>query len=146
VADTPDGATYLLDIGVLIALVLPGHVHHARAHAWFEGVTAWATTPITEAGFLRVLLNPLVSGTALTFAEVRATLDGLRRWPGHRFADDDTSLADAVIDTSAITGFKQVTDFHLVNLAKSHGMVFATLDGRLAASLTDADRRHLRLV
>ncbi len=51
---TTSETTYLLDVNVLLALVSPDHVHAGRAHAWFEGVTAWATTPITEAGPLRL--------------------------------------------------------------------------------------------
>ena len=52
---------HLLDLNVLIALAWPQHVHHDRAHTWFAGrTTEWLTTPITEAGFVRLSTNPAV--------------------------------------------------------------------------------------
>ena len=50
----------LLDINVLVALFDPEHAHHEAAHEWFAAnrATGWATCPLTENGFVRVLSNP----------------------------------------------------------------------------------------
>lgn len=47
----------LLDVNVLLALVDPLHAHHERAKHFFVNrhPAAWATCPIVENGFLRVL-------------------------------------------------------------------------------------------
>jgi uncharacterized protein len=50
----------LLDVDVLIALFDPAQVHHEAALAWFEvnRENRWATCPLTENAFVRVLSNP----------------------------------------------------------------------------------------
>ena len=52
-------AVALLDVNVLVALFDPDHVHHDIAHDWFsdEGHAGWATCPLTENGFVRVVAN-----------------------------------------------------------------------------------------
>ncbi len=51
---------YLLDVNVLLALSDPMHIHHEAAHRWFaaKGQSAWATSPITENGFVRIASHP----------------------------------------------------------------------------------------
>ena len=56
------------------------------------------------------------------------------------------SLSDAMIDLGPLVGTKQVTDFHLVNLAARHDMRMATFDGSLLRSLADADRGHVFVI
>jgi len=137
---------YLLDANVLIALTNPDHLHHRRAHEWFAAVDAWATTPMTEAAFVRLMLNPQVAGRRLTAGEVLDVLRRLRALPGHRFVADDTSLAEPAIDLVALIGHRQVTDLHLVNLAARGGLVVATFDAGLPATLTGRDGELVRLV
>ncbi len=50
----------LLDVNVLVALFDPMHVHHEAAHEWFalNRKDRWATCPLTENAFVRVLSNP----------------------------------------------------------------------------------------
>jgi len=139
-------ATYLLDANVLIALTNPGHLHHRRAHEWFAAVASWATAPLTESAFLRLMLNPAVAGRSIPAAEVLGVLRRLRGLPGHRFVADDTSLVTPVIDTVALLGHRQVTDLHLVNLAASHGLVLATFDAAIPAALASRDRGAVHLV
>jgi uncharacterized protein len=47
----------LFDVNVLIALFQPDHIHHQRAHQWWEAHQhlGWANCPITENGFVRIL-------------------------------------------------------------------------------------------
>jgi len=49
--------TYLLDVNLLVALFDRRHLNHEAAHDWFarRGIDSWATCPITENGFLRVI-------------------------------------------------------------------------------------------
>jgi toxin-antitoxin system PIN domain toxin len=141
-----DAPCYLLDVNVVIALTNPSHVHHQRAHQWFAGVKAWATTAITEAAFIRLMLNPAVAGRSATGAEVLSLLAALRAWPGHRFISDDSSLSEPAIDLVGLVGHRQVTDLHLVNLAARSGTVLATFDTAISGALIGADQQWVKLV
>ncbi|GAA1805452.1 TA system VapC family ribonuclease toxin [Agromyces neolithicus] len=140
------GRAYLLDVNVLIALMSEQHVHHAAAHRWFGGVTTWATSPITETAFVRLVSNPAVAGGDIPPSEALRLLGQLRAVAGHRFVADASSLATPAIDVIALVGHRQVTDFHLVNLAADNGVVLATFDARLRAALAAGDRRHVELI
>lgn len=143
--DAP-AVTYLLDVNILVALTRADHVHHGRAHRWFDDITSWATTPLTETSYLRLMLNPRVAAAIYRPIDVLMTLKGLRSLPGHRFVPDQTTLADATIDLTTLIGTKQVTDFHLVNLAAVSHAVLATFDARLPNSLAPADRHHCQVI
>lgn len=135
---------HLLDVNVLVALALDTHVHHRSAHSALGSLPGpWATCAMTEAALLRLLLNPQVTGSSFTAAEVIAALTGMRQDPGWRFLPDGTSLGDPVIDTSVLVGHRQVTDFHLVNLAARHHALLATFDTSLPPALAGVDRRHV---
>jgi len=133
----------LPDVNVLIALLHPGHVYHASAQLWFSTVERFATTPVTETGFVRLALNPTVMGTAITPADVLASLRSLRADERAEFLVDDSSLADAVIDLVGLVGHQQVTDLHLVNLAAAHNARLVTLDGKIRPTLAPSDQRHV---
>jgi hypothetical protein len=121
----------LLDINVLVALFDPDHVHHDAAHDWFaeEGRASWATCPLTEAGFVRVLSNPAYRGTLIRAADAA---DRLRRFcasGGHVFWPCDLSLLDrSVFDLSQIAGHRQLTEVYLLGLAKTRGGRLVTFD------------------
>jgi uncharacterized protein len=138
---------YLLDVNVLLALSLDNHMHHLAAAEWFdEADFEWATTPITEAGFIRLSINSRVSGMTISAAQAIDVLGQLREAPGHRFVPDATSLGDAVIDLKPLAGTKQVIDFHLVNVAAQNRMRLATFDGSLLRSLAEPDRGHVFVI
>ena len=139
--------TYLLDVNVLLALSLPRHQYHLAAAEWFdEADFEWATTPMTEAGFVRLSINPKLTGTPISAAQALRALHELREAPGHRFVSDDTSLGNPVLDLGPLAGTKQVSDFHLVNLVAQNGMRLATFDGSLLRSLAQADRGHVFVI
>jgi len=140
------GDTYLLDVNVLVALTNPHLGRYAYVQRWFSCVDSWATTPVTENGLFRLTINPTISGSRLSAADVTALLAAVRAWPGHVFLPDDTSLADPVIDLTGVVGHRQVTDAHLVNLAARHGVVLATLDASIEQMLVPKDRRWVHLV
>lgn len=133
----------LPDVNVLVALTNPAHQHHGTAHAWLVGAARFLTTPLTELGLLRLLLNPAVIGQEVTTARALAVLAGVRSHPRADFLPDATSLADPALDLIGLVGHRQVTDLHLVNLARRHDCTLVTFDRRIPGSLTESDRRHV---
>lgn len=140
----PALAPYLLDLNVLIALSWPQHVHHARSHAWFDSLESpWATTPFTEAGYLRLTTNPVVVGEAVTMDAALGALRAMRSAAGHVYIADASSLADPAISLDRLATSRQVTDAHLVNLAAVSGVTLATLDRDIATLVSAEHRRHV---
>lgn len=141
------GELWLLDANVLVALTLSTHLHHRAAHAALRAHDGhWATTPITEAALLRLLLNPRVTGRSFRPHDVMATVAGLRNDPRWRWINDNSSLADPAIETSVLVGHQQVTDLHLVNLAARTASLLTTFDAGIAKALAPRDRRHVKLL
>ena len=105
---------------MLVALAWPTHVHHARAHDWFgrSHKQGWATCPLTQAGFVRVLSNPAFSPDALTPREALAQLQEVIALPGHVFFPDDVSLVGSkFLAAEKLQGYPQVSDAHLLSVA-----------------------------
>lgn len=133
---------YLPDVNVLVAAHLDASPFHALARTWLHQVGQFATTPITEAGMLRVLMapSPLPAAPA---ADVLRALERLRGRAAHRWWTDTSSLVEPMIDLRSLQGHRQITDLHLVNLAAHHGGVLATLDAKIERALQSGDRRHV---
>jgi len=133
----------LLDVNALVALAWDSHVHHATMRAWFAANSAsgWATCPITESGFVRVSANPKVLPSPIGVDAARAVLSALRAVDGHRFLIDDVSIADA--DVPRLSGYRQVTDAHLLALARRQGVHLVTFD---AGALALADGHDVELL
>ncbi|GAA2103761.1 TA system VapC family ribonuclease toxin [Brevibacterium salitolerans] len=136
----------LPDANVLIALFHRGHVHHESAAAWFNEVRRFATTPFTESAFLRLAMNPKIAGTAVGMADARRSLGSLRADSRWAFLEDDSSLVEPTVDLRGLGGYRQVTDYHLLNLIAGHDGWLATFDRKIAASLSQADRSLVRLL
>lgn len=135
-------SVYLPDVNILVAAHLDTSPFHGLARSWLSQVRQFATTPMTEAGMLRVLTAPQPM-PAVPVGEALRALERLRERTAHQFWPDDSSLASPAIDLRSLLGHKQITDYHLVNLAAQHGGVLATLDGKIERSLTRGDRRHV---
>jgi uncharacterized protein len=123
----------LLDVNALVALAWDSHVHHAPMRAWFmaNSSAGWATCPITESGFVRVSSNPKVLPSAIRVDAAREVLSALRARHGHCFLTDDVSASDS--DVPAIAGYRQVTDAHLLTLARRRGVRLVTFDASILA-------------
>lgn len=123
---------FLLDLNVLIALAWTNHPHHALAASWFQrgGSRAWATTPATEMGFVRLSCNPLVVAARVTASEASALLTALRSREDHEFWPDATQAS--AVDWSSAISHRHVPDTHLVAVARAHRGLVATLDRGLA--------------
>lgn len=143
---TTTDVTRLLDVNVLVALALDTHVHHRAAHRALAGLESWATCPITEAGLVRLLLTPAVSGRTFSAAEVIEFLAGVRADRRFRFIVDDISWTALTVDTTVLVGRRQVTDLHLLQLAGSNGAVLATFDASLPRALAPADRNLVEVL
>jgi uncharacterized protein len=128
----------LLDVNLLISLLDSAHVHHKPAVEWFSSVGAidgWATAPVTENGFVRVVSQIGYPNFRLTPAMAAASLARFKdNFPGiHQFWRDEVSLTDAsLFDLSVLTGSRQTTDAYLAGLAHHKGGRLATLDSGIA--------------
>lgn len=141
--------TFLLDVNVLIALIDPGHVQHASAHDWFarEGMSAWATCPITENGVLRIIGHAKYPNSPGNPAAVSPLLRTMCSLDGHVFWNDDISLLDeGKVDTTRLLNSAQTTDSYLLALAKAHGGRLATFDRRLAVMAVHGGADSLYLI
>jgi len=127
--------TYLLDVNLLLALSDPMHVHHDAAHRWFgeTGRQAWATSPLTENGFVRIASHPNYPNRPGDVPVMLAILRQFCESDGHQFWSDDISLRD-VLEPNVIVTHAQITDVYLLALAAHKGGKLATLDQRLPVS------------
>jgi toxin-antitoxin system PIN domain toxin len=134
----------LLDVNALVALAWDSHVHHVAIRRWLahRRDDGWATCPVTESGFVRVSANPKVLTAAIAVEAARHVLAGLRRAQGHRFLVDDVSVVDP--DVPRLAGHRQVTDAHLLTLARRNGLRVVTFDSGLLALGGERDVELLR--
>jgi toxin-antitoxin system PIN domain toxin len=131
----------LLDTNLLIALLWPSHERHELALKWFmrRRAKGWATCPITQAGFVRIVSNPAFSRDAVQPREAVHILSANTAAKDHIFWPDEFPVAETVAFTGIrLIGHQQVTDAYLLGLAIRRGGVLATLDQRIAA-LTEPD-------
>jgi hypothetical protein len=136
---------FLLDVNVLVALFWPAHEHHEAAQAWFakKSRTGWATTPMTQAGFVRIVSNPAFSRDAVTPSEAVHYLAANLQHRHHRFWPDNVSVPDAVQPLlPRLFGHRQVTDAYLLGVVAANRGKFATFDAgarELLATQTERD-------
>jgi predicted nucleic acid-binding protein len=70
--------------------------------------------------------NRKVLPLAIGVEAARSVLSALRAVAGHRFLVDDVGIGDA--DVPAMSGHRQVTDAHLLTLARRRGVRLVTFD------------------
>jgi len=118
---------YLLDVNALIAFGITQHQFHQRVVNWIRTMRGpiLLTSSITEIGFVRVVANVAMHG--LTVVEARRVLLAMKANATQplTFMQDQNDISDLPdwVKTPA-----QTTDGHLLQLAKSHGAVLATLN------------------
>ena len=118
---------YILDVNALIAFGVTQHQFHQRVVDWIRSQrgSIFITTSLTEIGFVRVVVNVPMYG--LNIMKAKSLLLGMKM----NTAQPLTFLPDGN-DISALPVWVkspgQITDGHLVQLAKSNGAVLATLD------------------
>jgi uncharacterized protein len=142
----------LPDVNVLIALLDPMHPDHNKASQWYAGTTStgWATCPLTENGFIRILSSPSYPNLQLRVEDAVSLLEATIANPAaqHHFWNDSISLRDKTLFTpSAIVGPKQITDIYLLGLCKQRQGTLVTLDSRITTTaLVSSHPNILRLL
>ncbi len=140
---------YLLDVNLLIAISDRDHVHHNVSKKWFKenSPNGWATCPITENGFVRVISNPKYPGNPGPPSKVIPLLNALISVPGHQFwADDISIVADNPIELTDETSSNSITDLYLLALASNSKGKLATLDQRIDYSLVKGGAKALEII
>lgn len=131
-------STDLLDVNLLVSLAWPNHVHHGPARRWFERQhrNGWATTAVSESGFVRVSSNRSAIPSAVEPAVALALLARMRTVDGHVFLPDDIALVvgdPPLVEAGRVVTHRLVSDAHLLAVARRHGVRLATLDRGLKA-------------
>jgi predicted nucleic acid-binding protein len=139
----------LLDVNVIIATVFADHVMHAQARNFVEGLARFHTTPMTQGGFLRFASRPWKNERGdeqpprLTMAEALAKLREFTGADGHSFLPDDAPFTE--LGLRSLRGHRQRTDAYLLHLARRAGLMFASLESRMA-NLDDSAKPALFVV
>lgn len=133
----------LLDINVLIALIDASHVHHRIARAWLEAniERGWASCPLTQNGFVRII-SQTAYPNSIPLTEAARRLLAATQTPHHQFWPDKFSLLDQEkIKLAHIHGPRQITDAYLLALAVENEGRFVTFDGRIPLNLCPKARQ-----
>ena len=128
----------LLDVNVLIALFNEHHIHHDSAHDWFADHQGepWATCPLTENAFLRILSDPSQRTTRVSMSILADHLGRFCRDERHEFWPDAVSMYDeSLFDISLLHGHRQLTDVYLLGLAVKRGGRLVTFDQSIPISV-----------
>ena len=139
---------YLLDANALIALGWPAHEHHARMLAWFRDYArhGWATSPLTQAAFVRIISQPAFSNGVIGPREAAELLARNLAHRQHRLIPLDMAIAEvAGLCTGGLLGHRQVTDAYLLALAIKHKCKLVTFDSGLEQLLATPPERRLHI-
>jgi len=141
----------LLDVNVLISLLWPAHTSYGAVQRWFarNARHGWATCPVTQAAFVRIVSNPAFSRDALTPREAIKLLSANLEHRYHVFWAGDISFADAVAPCrDRLVGHRQVTDAYLLGMAIHKEGRLATLDKGVLALLAEdsPDRQRVDII
>ncbi len=142
-------AGFLLDVNVLIAMVWPTHRAHGKVQEWLarHARDGWATCPLTQTAFVRILSNPAFSLHALTPSDAAILLGANLGHPAHRFWTDDIGFVQALEPFAPrLTGHQQVTDAYLLGLAIQKKGKLVTMDSAIRTLLPDKSPEGASLV
>jgi len=133
------------DVNVLVALHVLKHEFHEIAARWLYESPQFATTPITETGFVRLILQPRIVGMEVTPGAAAEALRRIKAQP-HAVFFPDASPVDTSHFWYALTGANQVTDLHLLDIAKAREGALVTFDTKLKAALRPRDRKYVKVL
>ncbi len=140
---------HLLDANALIALGWPAHEHHGRMLAWFKNHArqGWATTPFTQAAFVRIVSQPAFSGVAIGPREAAELLARNLAHRHHTFFPLDMEIAEvAGLCTGGLMGHRQVTDAYLLALSVKRKCKLVTFDSGVGQLLATERERQAHVV
>jgi predicted nucleic acid-binding protein len=107
----------------------------------------WATCPLTEASFLRIVSNPKFTDPAFDISEAMEMLRIVTALPGHRFWDMDVGFVEAVEPfIERLFGHQQVTDAYLLGMAMKKKGRLVTLDRAIKVLAGSEFRDHALLL
>lgn len=139
----------LLDVNVLIALFDSDHVSHQIAIGWFtaHAKEGWASCPLTENGFVRVMSNPAYPNPLPIDSLIKRLAEASHQ-PMHEFWADGLSLLDSkVFDSTRMHGPRQITDVYLLGLAVKHKGKLVTFDAGIPlAAVREATAKNLEVL
>ena len=139
----------LLDINVLIALFDPSHEHHDLAHDWFGDVRkeGWATCPLTENGFVRIMSHPNNPASLGLPREATKRLRLFRKSGQHVFWKAELSILEAPpFKLGGLTSGKYLTDIYLLGLAARNKGALSTFDERMLTQCVRNGRDFLEVI
>jgi toxin-antitoxin system PIN domain toxin len=126
----------LLDVNVLIALFDSAHLRHRDAREWLTAQIrdGWASCPITQNGFVRIISQPAYPQAISPSRAIRMLADAAAT-EHHEFWPDEVSLLDARrFAHDRIHGPRQLTDAYLLALAVARKGRFVTFDTAVVSS------------
>jgi toxin-antitoxin system PIN domain toxin len=136
----------LLDVSVLLPLFDGGHIQHQRALGWCteNATSGWASCPLTQNGFARIVCQPKYPRPARMFDALNV-LRQQTALANHAFWPDDISIADeGLFDPAFILGPNQIADIYLLALAVKNGGRLVTFDRGIGIKAVRlAEPRHL---
>ena len=121
----------LLDVNLLVALFWPAHSDHQKAQSWFRHHSSrrWATCPLTQSSFVRIVSNPAISRSAVTVEEATRLLAKNLEHPSHVFWPGETRYLDLIESfVGPLVGHQQVTDSYLLGMAIRNRGTLVTMD------------------
>jgi len=139
----------LVDVNVLLALLWPPHEDHVAAQTWFakSGRRAWATSPITQLGVMRLLTNSSVTRGAVSAATAIEVVAEAMQHEGHEFWPLQSQLTAGLRSISGkLLGHRQWTDAVLLLQAVERSGTFVTFDSGVAQLAGRELKDHLLLL
>lgn len=116
--------SHLIDVDFLVAAAWELHDEHSSAEAWLLSLPGFSTCAAVQMGFLRVSMSPAYKAS---FQSARRALLDLASLKTHVFLADHTEARDL----PEVQSRHDVTDAHLVTLARANSLKLATLDKEL---------------
>jgi uncharacterized protein len=138
-------AATLLDVNALLALIWPEHQFHTNVTSWFQqhGRYGWATCPITQMGFVRIVSSASFTKNAPNIGEALRLLQLNIAHPHHEFWADDVTVPQSIERLGiALQGHRQITDAYLLGLTMHRKGRLATFDRSIAALLPEGKRKN----
>jgi uncharacterized protein len=122
----------LLDVNVWLALAHPGHTHHAAAkHYWLNSVDMMVFCRTTMQGFLRLVTQPAVMGSAVHTTAEAWTIYSAHLASGRvQFAAEPASVEAQLRTITLRNGFQQRdwTDAYLASFAMAAACRMVSFD------------------
>jgi len=137
-------AATLLDVNALLALVWPEHQFHPQMSSWFRQYAqqGWATCPITQMGFVRVVSSPSFTKNAPKIGDALRLLRLNIAHPHHEFWTDNVTVPQSIERLGTpLQGHRQITDAYLLGLAMRRKGRLATFDRSIASLLPEGKRK-----